>query len=136
MAAKYRELDFFDVDKLLTDEERMIRDTVRSFVDEEVLPIVAEHYEAGTFPSHLMPKMASLGLFGATLPEKYGCAALGDVAYGLIMQELERGDSGVRSAASVQGALVMYPITPTGARSSASAGSRRSPAARRSAASV
>lgn len=110
MPSKYRELDFFDANELLTDEERMVRDTVRSFVDEEVLPIVGECYEKGEFPSHLMPKMAELGLFGATLPEKYGCAGLGDTAYGLIMQELERGDSGIRSAASVQGALVMYPI--------------------------
>lgn len=110
MASKYRELDFFDVNELLTEEERMVRDTVRNFVDEEVLPIVGDCYERGQFPAPLMPKMAELGLFGATLPEKYGCAGLGDTAYGLIMQELERGDSGIRSAASVQGALVMYPI--------------------------
>jgi glutaryl-CoA dehydrogenase len=110
MPSKYRELDFFDANELLTDEERMVRDTVRNFVDEEVLPIVGECYEKGESPSHLRPMWAALGRFGATLPEKYGCAGLGDTAYGLIMQELERGDSGIRSAASVQGALVMYPI--------------------------
>ncbi|MBL8897865.1 MAG: acyl-CoA dehydrogenase family protein [Planctomycetes bacterium] len=110
MPSKYRELDFFDSSELLNDEERMVRDTVRNFVDAEVLPIVGDHYERGEFPAGLMGKMAELGLFGANLPEKYGCAGLGDTAYGLIMQELERGDSGIRSAASVQGALVMYPI--------------------------
>ncbi|MBK9384585.1 MAG: acyl-CoA dehydrogenase family protein [Planctomycetes bacterium] len=110
MPSKYRELDFFDVSELLNDEERMVRETVRNFVDAEVLPIVGDHYERGEFPEGLMGKMAELGLFGANLPEKYGCAGLGDSAYGIIMQELERGDSGIRSAASVQGALVMYPI--------------------------
>src|SRR3989442_14514551 len=74
------------------------------------MPVIAEHYLAGRFPKHLVPQMAELGLFGANLPEEYGCAGLNNVAYRLIMQELERGDSGVRSFASVQGALVMYPI--------------------------
>src|SRR2546429_9794234 len=74
------------------------------------IPIIGEHYVDGKFPKHLGPQMAELGLFGANLPEEYGCAGLNNVAYGLIMQELERGDSGVRSFASVQGALVMYPI--------------------------
>src|SRR5206468_1846660 len=78
--------------------------------DDNLIPVIGEHYIAGKFPKHLVPQMAELGLFGANLPEEYGCAGLNNVAYGLIMQELERGDSGVRSFASVQGALVMYPI--------------------------
>src|SRR5205823_4016421 len=78
--------------------------------DERLMPIIGEHYVEGRFPKQLVPQMAELGLFGANLPEEYGCAGLNNVAYGLIMQELERGDSGVRSFASVQGALVMYPI--------------------------
>ncbi len=103
-------VDFYDTDSLLQEEERAVRDTVRRWVDEEVLPIIAEHYIEGTFPMQLVSQMAELGLFGANLPAKYDCAELNNVAYGLIMQELERGDSGVRSFASVQGALVMYPI--------------------------
>ena len=103
-------VDFYDIDSLLSEEERTIRDTVRRWVDDEVLPVIGEHYIEGKFPSHLVPQMADLGLFGANLPEEYGCAGLNNVAYGLIMQELERGDSGVRSFASVQGALVMYPV--------------------------
>ncbi|HEY2825110.1 MAG TPA: acyl-CoA dehydrogenase family protein, partial [Gemmatimonadales bacterium] len=102
--------DFYDVDSLLSEDERAVRDTVRRFVDDQVLPIIGEHYVQGKFPKALIPGMAELGLFGANLPEEYGCAGLNNVAYGLIMQELERGDSGVRSFASVQGALVMYPI--------------------------
>jgi glutaryl-CoA dehydrogenase len=103
-------VDFYDIDSLLSEEERAVRDTVRRFVDDEVLPIIGEHYIAGTFPTELIPKMGELGLYGANLPEEYGCAGLNNVAYGLIMQELERGDSGIRSFASVQGGLVMYPI--------------------------
>ena len=102
--------DLFNVDAALTEEERAVRDSVRRFVDEEVLPIIGHHYVEGTFPRHLIPKMGELGVFGANLPEEYGCAGLNNVQYGLIMQELERGDSGIRSFASVQGALVMYPI--------------------------
>ena len=102
--------DLFNVDAALTEEERAVRDSVRRFVDEEVLPIIGKHYVDGTFPKHLIPKMGELGVFGANLPEEYGCAGLNNVQYGLIMQELERGDSGIRSFASVQGALVMYPI--------------------------
>jgi glutaryl-CoA dehydrogenase len=108
--SKFSGFDFYDIDPLLSEEEKMARQTVRDFVEEEVLPIIDRHYEAGTFPHELTPKMADLGLFGANLPEKYGCAGMNNVAYGLIMQELERGDSGLRSAASVQGGLVMYPI--------------------------
>ena len=102
--------DFFDIDSALSEEERAVRDSVRAFVDERVLPIIGECYVAGRFPKELIPEMAQLGVFGANLPEEFGCAGLNNVAYGLIMQELERGDSGVRSFASVQGALVMYPI--------------------------
>ena len=107
--AGFQGLDFVELDGLLTEEERLIRETVRQFVTSEVLPVIEKHFRAGTFPMNLVRPMAELGLFGATL-HGYGCAGLGDVAYGLIMQELERGDSGLRSFVSVQGALVMYPI--------------------------
>ncbi len=102
--------DFYLLDDLFTEEERMARDAVRDFVDAEVLPVIEEHNEAGTFPLHLVRPLAELGVFGANLPEEYGCAGMSNTAYGLIMQELERGDSGLRSFVSVQGALVMYPI--------------------------
>ena len=108
--SRFHGVDFYDVDSLLSEEERAVRDTVREWVDDKVTPVIGEHYLAGKFPKHLVPQMAELGLFGANLPEAYGCAGLNSVAYGLIMQELERGDSGVRSFASVQGGLVMYPI--------------------------
>jgi glutaryl-CoA dehydrogenase len=88
----------------------MIRDAVRKFVDDEIIPSIAEHYENGTFPTHLTSKFAELGLFGSTLPAEYGCAEVTPLAYGLILQELERADSGVRSFASVQGSLAMWPI--------------------------
>jgi glutaryl-CoA dehydrogenase len=103
-------LDFFDIDSALSEEERAVRDSVRRFVDERVLPIIGDAYVQGRFPKELIPEMGELGVFGANLPEEYGCAGLNNVQYGLIMQELERGDSGVRSFASVQGALAMYPI--------------------------
>jgi glutaryl-CoA dehydrogenase len=106
---KFEGVDFYVLDELLSEEERMIRDTVRSWVDERVLPVIAGHCRQGTFPMQLIPEMAELGLFGANL-SGYDCPGLGAVAYGLIMQELERGDSGLRSCASVQGSLVMYPI--------------------------
>jgi glutaryl-CoA dehydrogenase len=102
--------DFFNIDSVLSEEERAVRDSVRRFVDERVLPIIGDCYVEGRFPKELISEMAGLGMFGANLPEEYGCAGLNNVAYGLIMQELERGDSGVRSFASVQGALVMYPV--------------------------
>ena len=107
---KPREGDLFNIDAALTEEERAIRDTIRQFVDEKILPIIGECYVTGRFPTELIPELADLGVLGASLPEEYGCAGLSSVAYGLIMQELERGDSGIRSFASVQGALVMYPI--------------------------
>jgi glutaryl-CoA dehydrogenase len=102
--------DFFNVDSSLSEEERAVRDSVRRFVDERVMPIIGSCYVEGRFPKELIPALGELGVFGANLPEKYGCAGLNNVAYGLIMQELEHGDSGIRSFASVQGALVMYPI--------------------------
>ncbi len=108
--SRFTGLDFFNLDSLLSEEERAVRDTVRAWVDEHLMPIIGECYTEGRFPRELIPGMAELGLFGANLPEEYGCAGLNNVAYGLIMQELERGDSGIRSFASVQGALVMYPI--------------------------
>jgi len=94
MAPKFQGVDFYDVDSLLSEEERAVRDTVRAWVDDNLIPIIGEHYIEGRFPKQLVPRMAELGLFGANLPEEYGCAGLNNVAYGLIMQELERGDSG------------------------------------------
>ncbi len=107
---KFQGVDFYDIDSLLSEEEKLIRDSVREWVEAEVLPIIEEHYQQAKFPLHLVPQMGEMGLLGSNLPEEYGCAEINNVAYGLIMQELERGDSGLRSFASVQGALVMYPI--------------------------
>lgn len=101
--------DFYDLEPLFSAEEKLTRDTVREFVREQVKPIIEACYQRAAFPAHLIPEIARLGLFGANL-KGYGCAGIGDVAYGLAMQELERGDSGLRSCVSVQGALVMYPI--------------------------
>ena len=98
-----------DFDSLLNDEEKLARQTARQFVDDQVLPIIEQHNREGKFPAHLVPQMAELGLFGAAL-EGYGCAAMSNVQYGLVMQEIERGDSSLRSFVSVQSALVMYPI--------------------------
>lgn len=102
-------VDFMNIGELLHDEERLAQETIRSFVEDRVIPIIEDHYMAGTFPMDLVQEMGELGVFGANI-QGYGCAGLNNVAYGLIMQELERGDSGLRSFASVQGALVMYPI--------------------------
>ena len=101
--------DLYNIDHLLSEEERMVRDTVRKFVSERVLPIIGEHFEAGTFPRELIPEIADLGLLGMHL-EGYGCAGLSAVCYGLACQELEAGDSGLRSFVSVQGSLAMFPI--------------------------
>jgi len=101
--------DFLALARHFTPEERAIQDTVRKFVDARVLPVVGDHFEKGTFPTDLIPEIAKLGLLGCNL-HGYGCAGLSEVGYGLAMQELERGDSGIRSFASVQGSLVMYPI--------------------------
>ena len=106
---KFRGVDLYDLDPLLSDEERMVRQTVREFVDAELLPVIRGAWEEGKLPKSLVPKIAEMGLLGATL-QGYGCAGMNNVAYGLCMQELERGDSGVRSFASVQSGLVMYPI--------------------------
>ena len=108
--SKFHGVDYFGIDGLFSEEEILVRSTVRGFVEDHVLPVIEEHYRRGTFPADLMSRMADLGLFGATLPPEYGCAGMNNVAYGLAMQELERGDSAVRSFASVQSALVMYPI--------------------------
>jgi glutaryl-CoA dehydrogenase len=108
--ADFNGVDFLRLDELLSEEERMARDTVRGFVSREFLPLIQEHIRRdGSFPMELVPRMAELGVFGTNL-EGYGCAGMNNVAYGLVMQELERGDSGLRSFASVQGSLVMYPI--------------------------
>jgi glutaryl-CoA dehydrogenase len=101
--------DLYNIDHLLSEEERMVRDTVRKFVQERVVPVISAHFEAGTFPVNLIPAIADLGLLGMHL-EGYGCAGLNAVCYGLACQELEAGDSGLRSFVSVQGSLVMYPI--------------------------
>ncbi len=104
------ELDLYEVSDLFTKEEIMVRDQVRSWVKGALLPVVAHHWEAGTFPNELIPEMGQLGLLGPAIPEEYGGAGLGSVAYGLICQEIEGADSGVRSFVSVQGSLVMFPI--------------------------
>src|ERR1700691_5023988 len=102
-------VDFLDFDSLLSDEEKLARQSARQFVDEEILPIIEQCNREGKFPTKLVPKMAELGLFGASL-KGYGCAGMSNVEYGLVTQELERGDSGLRSFVSGQSALVMYPI--------------------------
>tara|TARA_B110000495_G_scaffold29424_1_gene22294 strand:- start:160 stop:1329 length:1170 start_codon:yes stop_codon:yes gene_type:complete len=107
---KYIGPDFCNINSLLTDEELLIQKTANQFVAEEFNPIVNEYYEKGSFPMDLIPKMGELGFFGATLPKKYGGSEITSTAYGLIMQELEKGDSGLRSVCSVQGSLVMFPI--------------------------
>jgi len=107
---KFVGVDYFNVESLLSEDERMIRDSVRDFVSAEIIPIIEKYNRDGKFPAHLIDRMVELGLLGVTLPEKYSCAELNNVSYGLIMQELERGDSGVRSFVSVQSSLVMYPI--------------------------
>jgi glutaryl-CoA dehydrogenase len=108
--SKFQGCDYYAIDGLLSEEELLVRETVREFADDAIIPIIERHNRAGSFPIDLVHKMAELGMFGATLPAKYGCAEMNNVSYGLVMQELERGDSGVRSFASVQSALVMYPI--------------------------
>lgn len=106
----FSQLDYLGLDDQFSEEELMVRDTVRSWVSERFQPLILDHFENGTFPMELTPELAELGVFGPTLPEKYGCAGMNSVAYGLICQELERGDSGLRSFVSVQGSLVMWPI--------------------------
>lgn len=110
--SEFRGVDFFGLDELLSDEERAIRDAVREFVDRELIDnlTIEKHHRAGTFPAHLVPMLGELGCLGVTLPEEYGGGAMNNVTYGLINQELERGDSGLRSFVSVQSSLCMYPI--------------------------
>ena len=107
--AAYSGVDFIDFDSQLNDEEKLVRQTARQFVENEIIPIIEKHSREGTFPHHLVPQLGELGFFGANL-HGYGCAGMSNVAYGLVTQELERGDSGLRSFVSVQSALVMYPI--------------------------
>ena len=103
-------LDYLGISDLFSDEELLVQKSTREFVDNEVLPIIDKHFKDGTFPNELIKKFGELGYLGMNLPEKYGCAGLSNVAYGLLCQELERGDSGIRSFVSVQGSLVMHPI--------------------------
>jgi glutaryl-CoA dehydrogenase len=107
---KYTAPDHYLLDELLSEEHRMIRDSVRSWVDEKVMPIIEDCAQRNICPTHLIPEMGQLGIFGPALPTEYGCGGLDQIAYGIIMQEIERCDSGLRSMASVQGSLVMYPI--------------------------
>ena len=109
----YQGVDFYNLDALLSDEEKMVRDTVRAWVSERVIPIIEDHYLAGTFPTELIREMGEMGFLGANI-QGYDCPGLNNVCYGLICQELERGDSAIRSFASVQGSLVMWPISAYG----------------------
>jgi glutaryl-CoA dehydrogenase len=128
-------VDYMDFESLLSEEQRLVRDTVRGWVDDRVLPIIEEAAYEGRFPKELVPDMAGMHLFGATISD-YGLPGLDNVAYGLIMQELERGDSGLRSFVSVQSALVMFPINAYGSRAQRTSGSPGSPGPRPSAASA
>lgn len=107
---KYIGPDFYNITDLLTEEELAIQKTAHDFVKKEFMPIIQEHFREGTFPTSIIPRLGEIGVFGPTFPEEFGGAGVSNVAYGLLMQELERGDSGLRSFASVQGGLVMYPI--------------------------
>ena len=102
--------DYYQVDELLSEEHLLIRDAVRQWVKKEVTPIIEDYAQRSEFPKHLIKGLGEIGAFGPNLPEEYGCGGMDEIAYGIIMQELERGDSGIRSTASVQGSLVMYPI--------------------------
>jgi glutaryl-CoA dehydrogenase len=113
MVKRYEGVDFYDLDSLLSEEERMVRAVVRDFVERDVRPIIPRHYREGKFPRQLIPTIAGMDLLGATL-SGYGCPGMNNVAYGLALQELERGDSGLRSFVSVQSALVMFPISTFG----------------------
>ena len=113
MSGAASSLDLFDVRGQLTEEEQLVRDSVARLVDERVVPRIREHFENHTFPRELIPELAALGLLGSSI-EGYGCAGLNAVSYGLICQELERGDSGLRSFVSVQSSLCMYPIATYG----------------------
>src|SRR5438034_6180304 len=133
--AKYSGVDFIDFDSQLNDEEKLVRQTAREFVENEIIPIIEKHSREATFPMHLVPQLGELGFFGASL-HGYGCAGMSSVAYGLMTQELERGDSGIRSFVSVQSALVMYPIYAFGSEEQKISGSRYCSRGKRLAASV
>ncbi len=107
---KYQYHDYYGVDELLTEEHKLIRETVRSFVKKEITPIIEDHAQSASFPKHILKGLAEVGAFGPYIPAEYGGQGLDQISYGIIMQELERGDSGIRSTASVQSSLVMYPI--------------------------
>src|SRR5215469_1452304 len=107
--ARFSGVDYFLIDSLLSEQELLVRQTARQFVEDRVVPLVRDCFREGKFPKELIPELGRLGFLGANL-EGYGCAEMNSIEYGLVMQELERGDSGLRSFASVQGALVMYPI--------------------------
>lgn len=109
-ADKYQHHDYYGVDDLLTTEQKLIRESIRAFVKEKVSPIIEDYAQRAEFPKHLIKELGALGAFGPTIPTKYGGGGLDEISYGIIMQELERGDAGIRSTASVQGSLVMYPI--------------------------
>jgi glutaryl-CoA dehydrogenase len=102
--------DYFNVDELLTEEQKLVRESVRNYVKKEISPVIEEYAQKAEFPQHIVKQLGELGCFGPTIPEEYGGGGLDYISYGLMMQELERGDSGVRSTASVQGSLVMFPI--------------------------
>jgi glutaryl-CoA dehydrogenase len=106
----YRGVDYLELERLLSDDEKLARDSARDFVEREIEPIIVEAFREETFPAHIIPKIGEMGFVGATFPEQYGGAGIGAVASGLIYQELERGDSGIRSYSSVQSCLVMFPI--------------------------
>ena len=106
----YTHPDYFNMDDLLSEEHKLVRDAARAWVKKEVSPIIDDHYENATFPNHILPGLGEIGAFGPYIPEEYGGPGLDQISYGLIMQELERCDSGLRSTASVQSSLVMYPI--------------------------
>jgi glutaryl-CoA dehydrogenase len=106
----YQHPDHYLVDELLTDEHRLIRDSVRQYVKKELSPIIEDYAQRAEFPKHIIPQLGAIGAFGPSLPAEYGCGGMDQISYGIIMQELERCDSGIRSTASVQGSLVMYPI--------------------------
>ena len=106
----YTHPDYFNMDDLLSEEHKLVRDAARAWVKKEVSPIIDDHYENATFPNEIVPGLGEIGGFGPYIPEEYGGPGLDQISYGLIMQELERCDSGLRSTASVQSSLVMYPI--------------------------
>src|ERR1700682_1823894 len=107
--ARFSGVDYLSIDSLLSEQELLVRQTARQFVEDRVIPVIRDCFREARFPKELIPEMGRLGFFGANL-EGYGCAGMSNVEYGLLMQEIERGDSGLRSFVSVQGALVMYPI--------------------------